>query len=93
MFVEVRNVHGSSTALASYHGYQSWKDFWLDKTNYKWPDYCPIVGCSEKATLGAHVYIVGDPYNRVFIMPMCDEHNQDYYGTFKVDSAWLYRLR
>ena len=53
----------------------SWKKFWIDNACSKWPKYCQILGCSNSASVGAHVYVKHLHQN--FILPTCQQCNKD----------------
>lgn len=61
----------------------NWKAFWLKNCqevhgNYKWPEVCQTLGCTDAATVGAHVYIRGEKGQTwVFILPTCQGCNMD----------------
>ncbi|WP_157833386.1 hypothetical protein [Selenomonas ruminantium] len=53
----------------------SWKQYWQKNTNgQKWPEYCCVEGCYEKATDGAHMYCPSVD-RREWIIPTCHFHN------------------
>lgn len=54
-------------------GYTSWKNYWISKTEKKWPDKCRINGCTETAYGGGHVYVHGS--SQCFIIPLCQSCN------------------
>ena len=52
----------------------TWKQHWISFSNKDWPDTCSVLGCLNRATLGAHVYnpdVTGE-----HIVPMCDSCNK-----------------
>ncbi len=52
----------------------SWKQHWINNSGERWPEKCSISGCSNAATLGAHVYnpnVSGEK-----IIPACDSCNK-----------------
>ena len=52
----------------------SWKQHWLNNSGKVWPNFCSIEGCTNNATLGAHIYnkeVSGEK-----IVPMCDSCNK-----------------
>jgi hypothetical protein len=52
----------------------SWKNHWINFSGKKWPGECSVLGCSEKATLGAH--IINPDVSGERIVPMCDSCNK-----------------
>lgn len=54
-------------------GCGTWKQHWLNNCSKSWPDKCSVKGCSNKPTLGAHVYNPNVEGER--IVPMCDSCN------------------
>lgn len=55
-------------------GYESWLDYWKKNTGTSNPCCC-VKGCSKMATDGAHVYRSGIVDRKIYIVPMCHEHN------------------
>lgn len=51
----------------------SWKNHWLNFSGKSWPDKCAVGSCSNKATLGAHVY--NSSVSGEYIVPMCRSCN------------------
>ena len=52
----------------------TWKQHWINNSGKTWPSTCSVAGCSNAATLGAHVYnadVTGEK-----IVPMCDSCNK-----------------
>ena len=68
---KVSNIEG--TAPCHSRCYQSWKQFWLHKSNRYWPDKCRIAGCTNTATDGAHVMVMGR--QKYYILPTCHHCN------------------
>ena len=54
-------------------GYKCWLDFYEKKSKTS-NNECSVLGCSEKAEVGAHVYREGNSQD-VYIVPMCYGHN------------------
>jgi len=51
----------------------TWKDHWIKYSGKTWPMSCSVNGCSNSATLGAHVWnpaVTGEK-----IVPMCASCN------------------
>ena len=55
------------------HRYQSWKQFWIHKSNRHWPDECRIAGCTNTTTDGAHVMVKAR--QQLYILPTCHHCN------------------
>lgn len=69
----VKNVPNTSGLTCNC---KSWLDHW-EKFGGKKADYCVVNGCSEKATVGAHIKVLNDSnYTETYILPMCQGHNQ-----------------
>ena len=64
----VSHVVGSSSQKGN------WKKYWQDHTNRSFGT-CQTLGCSDPATVGAHVYIKGLHQN--FILPTCQGCNMN----------------
>lgn len=52
----------------------TWSQHWINFSNKKWPKTCSVSGCSNEATLGAHVYNHNVSGER--IVPMCNSCNK-----------------
>ena len=52
----------------------SWKQHWINQSSKSWPDKCSVKGCSNDATLGAHVINASVSGER--IIPACDSCNK-----------------
>ena len=91
MLVLVKNATNTSDSRPVIGN--DWSEFWLLRSGKSWPYYCSASDCYHKAEVGAHVKIVGDPYNRTFIVPMCYSHNNDHNATFYVDDQMLVLLK
>lgn len=71
-FVKVHNIKGTSDRKPK--GYNSWKDFWIDKTGRSWKSCCAI--CNNNAEVGAHVQKDGNnTENYWYIIPLCKACN------------------
>lgn len=53
----------------------SWKQHWINNSGKQWPVYCSVTGCSNRATLGAHIY--NSNAEGEWIAPMCDSCNKN----------------
>ena len=75
---EICHVVGSSQQTVS----GGWRAYWekhMNPQGYTWPTNCCIKGCTNPATMGAHIYLKKNQQN--FILPTCvpcnnkkDEH-------------------
>ena len=52
---------------------RTWKDHWINYSGKSWPTTCSVEGCTNKATLGAHIY--NSKVNGERIVPACDSCN------------------
>lgn len=52
----------------------SWKQHWINQSSKSWPDRCSVKGCSNEATLGAHV--INASVSGEKIVPACDSCNK-----------------
>lgn len=52
----------------------SWKQHWINNSGKEWPTYCSVDGCSNRATLGAHIY--NSNADGEWIAPMCESCNK-----------------
>ena len=70
---QLSHVVGSSAQKGN------WKKFWLDHTGRVWPKKCQILGCGQRASVGAHVYIKyrSRSLHSNFILPTCQTCNRD----------------
>lgn len=55
----------------------SWKQHWINVSGKSWPSTCSVLGCSNFATLGAH--IINSNVSGEYIVPACDSCNQASY--------------
>ena len=51
----------------------TWKQHWINFSGKEWPESCSVSGCSNKATLGAHV--INAEVSGERIVPMCASCN------------------
>ena len=62
----------------------SWKQHWMNNSGRSWPIFCSVEGCTNFATLGAHVYnpdVSGEK-----IIPMCESCNK-LSGAFSIKAT------
>lgn len=52
----------------------SWKQHWIYYSGKSWPSVCSVKGCSNSATLGAHV--INPSVRGEKIIPACDSCNK-----------------
>ena len=52
----------------------SWKQHWINASGKPWPSKCSIKGCTNDATLGAH--IINSSVSGEKIVPACDSCNK-----------------
>ena len=52
----------------------SWKNHWINNSSKSWPSSCSVSGCTNGATLGAHVINANVTGER--IIPACDSCNK-----------------
>jgi hypothetical protein len=52
----------------------SWKQHWINASGKPWPKECSIQGCTNNATLGAH--IINSSVSGERIVPACDSCNK-----------------
>jgi hypothetical protein len=62
----------------------TWKEHWINFSNKAWPTNCSVKGCTNKATLGAHVINASVTGER--IIPMCNSCNS-LSGTFSLNGG------
>lgn len=55
---------------------ESWKKHWINCSGREWPKTCSVLGCSNDATLGAHIYNTNPEVTGEYIIPACDECNK-----------------
>jgi hypothetical protein len=74
MKYKVKNVTGSSDDVPP-KGYDSWIDYW-EKRTYTKAVICHRDGCLETNELnGAHVTILDESPDKIYIVPLCNTHN------------------
>ena len=64
----------------------SWKNHWINNSEKAWPSECSVWGCTNKATLGAHV--INSEVSGERIVPVCDSCNK-LSGEFTLGKATL----
>lgn len=52
----------------------SWKQHWINYSGEPWPSECSVKGCTNTATLGAH--IINSNVSGEKIVPACDSCNK-----------------
>lgn len=52
----------------------TWKQHWINVSGKPWPNECSIFGCTNNATLGAH--IINSSVSGERIVPACDSCNK-----------------
>lgn len=67
--IKVKNVIGSSR-FPSPSGYNSWLDYWEQKTGKK-AYFCAATDCWAQDLVGAHVQKVNSADRRWYIVPLC----------------------
>lgn len=55
----------------------TWKQHWINFSNKEWPKSCSVKGCTNNATLGAHV--INKTVSGEKIVPMCSSCNSQSY--------------
>lgn len=51
----------------------TWAQHWVNQSSASWPGQCSVSGCSNQATLGAHV--INPDVTGERIVPMCSSCN------------------
>jgi hypothetical protein len=51
----------------------SWKQHWINNSGEEWPKICSVKGCSNTASLGAHVINASEKGE--WIVPTCESCN------------------
>ncbi len=54
----------------------SWKQHWINNLGKDWSDKCSILGCNNKAILGAHIFNTASDVTGEYIVPACDSCNK-----------------
>lgn len=52
----------------------SWQQHWINNSSESWPSNCSVKGCTNTATLGAHIINSNESGEK--IIPACDSHNK-----------------
>ena len=52
----------------------TWKHHWINGSGKPWPNECSVLGCTNNATLGAHV--INSSVSGEKIVPACDSCNK-----------------
>jgi hypothetical protein len=81
-YIFVKSANGTSDEKAIFFGYNSWREYWKDKTKFKFSEagsVCP--NCKKKfdskehKRVGGHVIIKGDLTKREYITIICSHCN------------------
>ena len=68
-YANALNLVGSSSER------NNWRAFYEDHCGRQF-DTCSVYGCSSDAQVGGHHHLQGEPYNLVFIAPVCQSCNK-----------------
>ncbi len=76
--MRVKNLNGTSSHSCNCGSWLAhWKKF---RENYRFrastEDFCSVIGCSRKATVGGHVSRAIPGFNDWYIVPLCEQCNQ-----------------
>lgn len=79
-FIKVKHMVG--TANWKPKEYDSWKQFWEDKSSLNFPSETEKCACCHEDTnpddfVGSHIYEVADK-NKMYIYPICNDCNLRY---------------
>ena len=85
--MKVLNINNPQNRLAP-SGYSSWKDFYIQKHG-SWKSSCACTTCGNKADLGTHVQKVSSYDNKIYIIPLCIYHNNQFDKELDIDPDWL----
>ena len=79
----VRNIRGTSDSRRN----TAWLNMWKDANGIPYSKNipCTVFGCSETATVGAHV-IKEYTGMRQYIVPMCQRHNLMYDQELRINA-------
>ena len=84
--VEGSHLDGQFEVTKVKYQISSRKDFWKRNSGRKaFPKECRIKDCTESATVGRHMWVKGLS-KFVFVVPICDKHNDEkdfYYKNYK----------
>ncbi|NTW87610.1 MAG: hypothetical protein HGB26_00450 [Desulfobulbaceae bacterium] len=82
--MQVRNINGTSDNNCKC---SSWLEHWKIFSGKYVPVYCPVSGCTETPTVGAHVQKDNALNNNWYIIPLCKTHNGKKGETLTVDDS------
>ena len=68
--MKYKNINGTS-GRKSPTGFSSWLDYYMKTNGINTIPTCAHKGCSNRATIGAHVKKVGANNNSWYIIPLC----------------------
>ena len=71
--MKITNINGTSDTNCKCG---SWLNHWINYSRQNLPTYCPVLGCSEKPELGAHVQKANSYDRKWYIIPLCKTHNR-----------------
>ncbi len=72
--MKYKNINGTGGRKCP-SGFSSWLDYYMKSNGLSAMPTCARKGCTNKATLGAHVKKVGSNDNSWHIIPLCDSCN------------------
>lgn len=74
MGIKIHNINGTSSNTCRCG---SWKQHWINQSGERWPAYCSVIGCMERASVGAHVQKIRGSQSW-YIIPLCTHHNNQF---------------
>lgn len=83
--MKLKNINGTADNVCSC---DSWIAHWENFSGEKAPGYCPVIMCTGKDIVGAHVQKGGNSTNQNwYIYPLCKAHNK-HVGELEVPDTY-----
>lgn len=82
--MRVKNINGINADKCECGSWlEHWKEF---SGNVLFPRYCPVMKCSSRIEVGAHVQIEGASDKGWYIVPLCKEHGAETGSSLEISN-------
>lgn len=80
--MKVKNINGTTSNICKCG---SWLQHWKNFSGQSLPYYCPVMGCTRRPEIGAHVQKDNSSDTKWYIVPFCYVHNAQTYGSLEIN--------